>query len=107
MPHFARRRHSGTGSCTTTDGRGATPEVVCRRAAAVPCDGAASASANMITVGKRSAGVFSSARSSADSIVSGIDSRTMDGGDTVAIECRAMIDWTLGPVKGGSPTSIS
>ena len=83
------------------------PPMVRRRWDAVIIDGRLSASENSRTVGNRSAGVSASAPEHAVSIVSGIDSRTIDGGDTISMECRAMTAWTVGPVKGGAPTSIS
>jgi len=33
--------------------------------------------------------------------------RTIDGGETISSEWRAMIARAVGPVNGGSPTSIS
>jgi len=33
--------------------------------------------------------------------------RTIDGGETMSIEWRASTAWAVGPVNGGSPTSIS
>ena len=83
------------------------PIVLRRRIAAVTRDGCASASANMMAVGWRSAGTLDSARNSASSIVSGIVSRTIDGGDTRSMEWRAMTACAVGPVNGGIPTSIS
>src|SRR5215471_118919 len=101
MLHHSMRR-LGTGTCSVTEGRaGAGMEVeLCRRTAAETVEGVAKASANMMTVGYRSAGVFSNALRSARSIVSGIDRRMMEGGDTACIEWRAMIAWTFGPVNG-------
>ena len=78
-----------------------------QRLAPVTRDGRASASANSVVVGKRSAGTFARARRMASSAASGIVARTIEGGETVSSECRAMMACAVGPVNGGSPTSIS
>src|SRR5439155_18996285 len=80
---------------------------VVRRLGPVTTEGAFNASANSTAVGNRSAGVFDSARRIASSVASGIVSRTIDGGDTMSREWRAITARAVGPVNGGSPTSIS
>ena len=62
---------------------------------------------NAAAVGHRSAGNLASAVSTADSIVSGTVSRTVWIGDGFSVSTFATIAWTLDPVKGGSPASIS
>src|SRR5207253_7998523 len=54
-----------------------------------------------------SAGSLERARRIASSTASGIVARTMEGGDTMSSEWRASTACAVGPVKGGSPTSIS
>ena len=93
-------------ACDTRVQRGAAVARDVRRPPA-GAPGAASASANRAVVRYRSAGTFASARRIAPSTVSGMVARTIDGGDTWSSECRAMIACAVGPVNGGSPTSIS
>ena len=114
-----RRAHSAAPAATnaTTARAGTTrrqlgrcaraPASVARRTAPVAADGMLSASANNAVVGYRSAGSFDSARRIAASTASGIVLRTIDGGETMSRECRASTACAVGPVKGGSPTSIS
>ena len=87
--------------------RGAGTGRVIRRIGPVAADGFCNASANSAVVGNRSAGVLARARRIASSTASGIVVRTIDGGDTMSSEWRAMIACAVGPEKGGAPTSIS
>ena len=66
-----------------------------------------SASANACAVGKRSAGSFASAASTARSTCTGTVSRTLRGDTGRSVSTRATIACTLEPVNGGSPVSIS
>ena len=69
--------------------------------------GNSSASKNSSIEAKRSAGSFAIARMTAPSTSSGTVWRTTRKLGTASSECRAMTAWGDGPVKGGSPTSIS
>ncbi len=80
----------------------ATPRV--REVARV---GLPSAAANSVALAKRSAGSFSSARSTAASTCSGTALRWGPSGRGSSVINRATIACTLGPVNGASPTSIS
>jgi hypothetical protein len=50
---------------------------------------------------------LASAVSTASSTPSGTVSRNFDGGTGFSVITLATIAWALGPVNGGSPTSIS
>src|SRR5258706_10616402 len=66
-----------------------------------------SATANAETSEKRSAGIRSSALSSAASTATGTAERTGRTGRAASDRRRAMIAWAVGPVNGGSPANIS
>ena len=84
--------------------RGAATE---RAAAAAPVDSCTSADANSAAVPKRSAGNFSSPRSTAVSSDGVTAFRVSDGRSTLALITLATTACTLEPVNGGSPVSIS
>ena len=112
VPHAAARTRTPTTPSATSgripsQRRGAVTGRVTRRIGPVAADGLCNASANSAVVGNRSAGVFASARRIASSTASGIVVRTIDGGDTMSSEWRAMTACAVGPVNGGAPTSIS
>src|SRR6185437_14473721 len=75
-------------------------------AAAAP-DSADSAAANSLALPNRSAGSFSSAVSTARSTAAGTVCRTLRGAAGSAVITLATIACAVGPVNGGSPTSIS
>src|SRR5512143_4242000 len=62
---------------------------------------------NSLTDAKRSAGILLNALATAVSIPSGTVSRTTRSRVGRSVISFAMIAWTLGPVTGGSPASIS
>lgn len=68
---------------------------------------AASAAANSAVLAKRSAGSLSSAVKIAASTASGTLRRRETIGDGSSVITLATIDCAVGPVKGGSPSSIS
>ena len=70
-------------------------------------DTLSSAAAKSAALPKRSAGNFSSARSTAASTDCGMDLRCVVSRAGSLVITLAAIDWAVGPVKGGSPTSIS
>src|SRR5437667_9016666 len=112
LPHAAATITAPTTPRVTPDRipsqrRGAGTGRVIRRIGPVAADGFCNASANSAVVGNRSAGVLARARRIASSTASGIVVRTIDGGDTMSSEWRAMIACAVGPEKGGAPTSIS
>ena len=67
----------------------------------------ASTSANCSAVCQRSAGFLASARLTVASSVGGSAAREAESGRGFSVRLRDMIDCALGPVNGGSPTSIS
>ncbi len=67
----------------------------------------ASADANSAADANRSAGSFSSAVSTASSTAGGIRSRRGMSRAGFSVMTLATIDCAVGPVKGGSPSSIS
>ena len=69
--------------------------------------GLASAAANSAAVAKRSAGSFSSAVSTAASTCGGMVCRCEVSDRGVSVTTRAMMACAVGPMKGGSPQSIS
>src|ERR1041385_4775724 len=66
-----------------------------------------SASANFSAVAKRSAGSLASALRTACSTPGGTVSRSARGAVGRSVRTLATMVWTVGPVNGGSPTSIS
>ena len=69
--------------------------------------GCARASLNAAAVLNRSAGSFSSARSTAASTWGGTVCRCGRSGLGASVSTRATIPWAVLPVNGGSPVSIS
>ena len=67
----------------------------------------ASACASCAAAAKRSSGARASARRRARSTGSGTSGRTARTDRAGSVNRRTMIAWTVGPVNGGSPASIS
>jgi hypothetical protein len=63
--------------------------------------------ANSFIDPNRSAGTFSIARITADSILAGVVFRRVRIGGGGSAMCRIAIALAVGPVNGGSPTNIS
>lgn len=84
--------------------------IAAARDAVVPARGwlgPRSAVANSAAVAKRSAGSLASATCTASSTCGGIVLRCTMSDRGSSVTTRAMIAWAEGPVKGGSPKSIS
>ena len=113
-----RALRSGRGRSVTQSARPvASPAIAqgatSRRASRPTCLGAdaapgrASASANCAAVWNRSARSLASAFTTAASTWGGTDSRSCRSGRGRSVTTFAITDWTVGPVIGGSPASIS
>ena len=72
-----------------------------------PVGEAVSATANSVVVENRSAGTGARAFRRAASTASGTWGRANRSGGTAWLSRRAITIWAVGPVKGGSPASIS
>ena len=92
---------------TSSIGRGLEGRLGLRRTAVVGAVVALSAAANSAAVANRSAGNFSSAVSTAASTAGGTLRRSSQGGRGSSVSTLETIACGVGPVNGGSPSSIS